>query len=205
MLYSQFSSLLSAAEHDPAIKKLVADELTALDKTLIKDFIHWKHNGKLLEIIGIGRKIMRNGDWIILTVLAPSNQTCSRTAPVKHSISSPTSLPMDRNFMERTITRSPLKKHHQLKDSVIDTIQQAPLLPSEYLNRFSLGTKNKSLKKNSDGTLTLYAGNKNPGADKESNFGYPDLSMISRCTIRAYWGDTGITDGSWTPPVVEKY
>jgi hypothetical protein len=37
------------------------------------------------------------------------------------------------------------------------------------LNRFSLGTKNKALKYNTDGSLTLYASAKSPGADKESN------------------------------------
>ena len=38
------------------------------------------------------------------------------------------------------------------------------------LKRYSLGTKNKSLKYNADGSLTLYAGAKSPGADKESNW-----------------------------------
>jgi hypothetical protein len=38
------------------------------------------------------------------------------------------------------------------------------------LNRYSLGTKNKTLKYNADGSLTLYAGPKSPGEDKESNW-----------------------------------
>ena len=38
------------------------------------------------------------------------------------------------------------------------------------LKRYSLGTKNKSLKRNDDGSLTLYAGAKSPGKDKESNW-----------------------------------
>jgi hypothetical protein len=38
------------------------------------------------------------------------------------------------------------------------------------LNRYSLGTKNKSLQFNPDGSLTLYAGAKSPGKDKESNW-----------------------------------
>jgi hypothetical protein len=37
------------------------------------------------------------------------------------------------------------------------------------LNRFSLGTKNKSLKFSPDGSLTLYFQKGSPGADKESN------------------------------------
>jgi hypothetical protein len=37
-------------------------------------------------------------------------------------------------------------------------------------NRFSLGTKSKSLQYNADGSLTLYFQNESPGADKESNW-----------------------------------
>jgi hypothetical protein len=38
------------------------------------------------------------------------------------------------------------------------------------LERYSLGTKNKTLKFNPDGSLTLLAGAKSPGKDKESNW-----------------------------------
>ena len=38
------------------------------------------------------------------------------------------------------------------------------------LKRFSLGTKNQNLQTNSDGSLTLHAGAKSPGKDKETNW-----------------------------------
>lgn len=38
------------------------------------------------------------------------------------------------------------------------------------LNRYSLGTKNKDLKRNNNGSLTLYVGAKSPGVDRESNW-----------------------------------
>ena len=38
------------------------------------------------------------------------------------------------------------------------------------LGRYSLGTKNKTLKYNSDGSLTLYASANSPGKDRESNW-----------------------------------
>ena len=38
------------------------------------------------------------------------------------------------------------------------------------LKRYSLGTKNKNLKLNADGSLTLYAGAKSPGKDMENNW-----------------------------------
>jgi hypothetical protein len=71
------------------------------------------------------------------------------------------------------------------------------------LKRYSLGTKNTNLKRNPDGSLTLYAGSKSPGEDKVSNWlPAPDgnLSLY----IRAYWGKQPILDGSWRPPQITK-
>ena len=38
------------------------------------------------------------------------------------------------------------------------------------MNRFSLGTKNKTLKYGEDGSLTLYLGAKSPGKEHEANW-----------------------------------
>ena len=69
------------------------------------------------------------------------------------------------------------------------------------LHRYSLGTKNKNLKTNADGSLTLYAGAKSPGKDKESNW-LPAPEGTFSLYIRAYWPDTAIVDGSWQPPAI---
>jgi hypothetical protein len=71
------------------------------------------------------------------------------------------------------------------------------------LKRYSLGTKNKNLKRNADGSLTLHASAKSPGGDKESNW-LPAPDGNFSLYIRAYWGKEGILDGSWTPPIIEK-
>ena len=71
------------------------------------------------------------------------------------------------------------------------------------LKRYSLGTKNTTLKHNADGSLTLYAGAKSPGQDKESNW-LPVPDGHFSLYIRAYWGRKAILDGSWQPPVVRE-
>ena len=71
------------------------------------------------------------------------------------------------------------------------------------LKRYSLGTKNKTLKTNADGSLTLYAGAKSPGKDKENNW-LPAPEGTFSLYIRAYWPDKAIVDGSWKPPVIER-
>jgi hypothetical protein len=71
------------------------------------------------------------------------------------------------------------------------------------LNHYSLGTKNKDLKFNPDGSLTLYAGVQSPGEDKETNWPPAPQETFS-LYIRCYWGEEAIFDGSWIPPVIEK-
>jgi hypothetical protein len=71
------------------------------------------------------------------------------------------------------------------------------------LKRYSLGTKNKNLKYNADGSLTIYAGAKSPGKDKEDNW-LPAPNGTFSLYIRAYWADEAILDGTWKPPVVSR-
>ena len=71
------------------------------------------------------------------------------------------------------------------------------------LNRFSLGTKNKSLQYGSDGSLTLYLGAKSLGKDKESNW-IPAPAGTFSLLLRNYWPEKAILDGTWVPPDVEK-
>lgn len=71
------------------------------------------------------------------------------------------------------------------------------------LNRFALGTKNKSLQSNPDGGLTIYVGNKSPGKDKESNW-LPAPTGEFSLWLRAYWPDQAILDGTWQPPAIQR-
>jgi hypothetical protein len=70
------------------------------------------------------------------------------------------------------------------------------------LNRYSVGTKNKNLKRNADGSLTLYVGATSPGQDQESNW-LPAPEGRFSLYIRAYWGQAPIIDGSWRPPAIQ--
>jgi hypothetical protein len=70
-------------------------------------------------------------------------------------------------------------------------------------NNGAFGTKNKSLKYNPDGSLTIYLGNTSPGKDKESNWLPAPAGNVS-IWLRAYWPDQAILDGNWKPPIVSR-
>lgn len=71
------------------------------------------------------------------------------------------------------------------------------------LNRYSLGTKSKSMQTNPDGSLTLYFQADSPGANKESNWVPAPRDEFS-LYIRAYWPDTPILEEKWNPPPVVR-
>jgi hypothetical protein len=74
--------------------------------------------------------------------------------------------------------------------------------PNE-LKRYSLGTKNKTLQYNNDGSLTLYVQSTPPDQTKLNNWlpaPREDFSLYQRC----YWPDEVILNGGWNPPPVIK-
>jgi hypothetical protein len=74
--------------------------------------------------------------------------------------------------------------------------------PNE-LHRYSLGTKNKDLQLNTDGSLTLYVQSVAPEKSKMSNWLPAPKDQFS-LYVRCYWPDERILDGGWIPPAVIK-
>ncbi|MFH6965069.1 DUF1254 domain-containing protein [Flavobacterium plurextorum] len=74
--------------------------------------------------------------------------------------------------------------------------------PNE-LKRYSLGTKNKNLKKNADGSLTIYVQNTPPSEDKISNW-LPAPKEVFSLYVRCYWPEEKVLNDSWNPPAVVK-
>jgi hypothetical protein len=205
-LYSQIQAMLAAAEKDAEIRKAIAEEAVKLDKTLIRDFLQWRYNGKPA---GNGwNRSVNNAEWGIdyfnRTGTARSNMFDNRPSETQYfytdgssdgelldgkntySITFPAGeLPPVQGFWSMTL----YNKHHFFH-------------PND-LKRYSLGTKNTGLQMNEDGSLTLYAGAKSPGADKESNW-LPAPKGAFSLYIRTYWGKQAILDGSWKPPVIKR-
>ena len=75
--------------------------------------------------------------------------------------------------------------------------------PNE-IKRYSLGTKNKTLKCNQDGSLTLYVQAEAPPAVQRDSWLPTPIDSDFSLYVRAYWPKTAVIDGSWTPPAVQR-
>jgi hypothetical protein len=75
--------------------------------------------------------------------------------------------------------------------------------PNE-LKRYSLGTKNKTLKPNADGSLTILVQADAPADPAQHTNWLPAPKADFSLYVRAYWPKAEIMDGTWTPPPVQR-
>ena len=205
-LYDWISSVWQAAAKDPEIKKELVKSFIAADKELIAPLLKWHYNGKPA---GNGwNSPVNNAQW--------GTDYLNRTATAKSNILE--NKPNETKYIYRDFD----SEGQQLLGTNLYTItfpkgQLPPVkgfwsltLYNEHhffypnaLNRYSLGTKNKALQYNPDGSLTLYFGTQSPGIDKETNW-VPAPEGIFSLYLRCYWPEKSIIDGTWMPPNVVK-
>jgi hypothetical protein len=205
-MYAQFRLILDAAAKDPVIRQTLVDTAIETEKKVIEPFFEWAHNGRPA---GNGwNRSTNNAQWGIdyfnRTGTSKSNMFDNKPAETQYF------------YIDDDSAGKPLDGSSSY-EVTFPAGQEPPVngfwsltLYNEHhffhpnpLKRYSLGTKNKTLRRNADGSLTLYAGAKSPGADKESNW-LPAPNGHFSLYIRAYWGKAPILDGSWKPPAIVR-
>jgi hypothetical protein len=204
-LYAQFRVLLDSAKHIGDIQKVLVDTAVASERDVIAPFFDWVHNGRPA---GNGWNRSANNaqfgvDYFNRTGTAKSNMFDNRPTETQYFYTDDdsTGAPLQggRNY---TVT-FPARQDPPVRGFwSLSLYNDKHLFNPNPLNRYSVGTKNKNLKRGSDGALTVYVGSKSPGAENESNW-LPAPDGHFSLYIRAYWGQQGILDGSWKPPAVQ--
>jgi len=203
--YRWISSVLSKAASDPKIMQTLNETAVAAERDTIKPFFQWRYNGRAA---GNGWNSPVNNarwgtDYLNRTAVAKSNMYVNRPEETKYFYADNDSQGKQlsgQNSYSITFAKGqvpPVKGFWSLT-----LYNDLHLFHANSLNRYSLGTKNKSLKYNKDGSLTLYAGGRFPGKDKESNW-LPAPSGSFSLFMRAYWPEKSILDGTWQPPKIE--
>jgi hypothetical protein len=205
-LYAQFRQLMNAAKADPEIKKLLVETAVQTEKEAIQPFFQWKYNGRPA---GNGwNRSTNNARWGVdyynRTGTAKSNMFDNKPNETQYFYTDFDSTGGQLDGKNSYSVTFPKDQTPPVNGFWSLTLYNDKHLfhPNE-LKRYSLGTKNKNLKYNADGSLTLYAGAKSPGKDKESNW-LPAPEGPFSLYIRAYWGKPAILDGSWKPPAITR-
>jgi hypothetical protein len=195
-LYKWVSSVLEAAATDPEIKQALKDTAVAAEREPIDPYFQWRNNSRSA---GNGWNSPVNGakwgtDYANRTGTAKSNMYDNQPVETEYIYTDDDSQGKQldgQTTYEITFAKvPPVKGFWSL--TLYDDVH---LLHPNKLNCYSLGTKNKTLKYNADGSLTLYAGAQSTGKDKESNW-LPAPNGTFSLYIRAYWADKAILDGT---------
>ncbi len=205
-LYGWINSVLDAAAKDPEIQKTLKETAVAAEKSIIDPLILWRHVGRSAG----------NGWTSQVDNAAWGTDYLNRTASSKSNMWENTPLETKYIFRDLDSAGDTLDGHNSYtitfpkgQTPPVRGFWSLTLYNKEHffhqnsLKRYSLGTKNKALQLNDDGSLTIYAGSKSPGKEQESNW-LPAPEGVFSLYLRAYWPEKSILDGSWMPPNVEK-
>lgn len=205
--YARIREVLAAAEKDPKLKDVIADEAARTEKEVVSPLFEFRNYGVPLPH---NWSTQDNGarfgtDYLMRTAVAKSNILVNKPNETKYFYQdldaagarlnganryavtfAKGALPPVRGFWSLTL----YNEHHFFAPNA--------------LKRYSLGTKNKGLKPNADGSLTIYVQSESPGRGKEANWLPAPANADLTLYVRAYWPDEAITSGRWTPPAVVK-
>ncbi|MGB7285189.1 MAG: DUF1254 domain-containing protein [Candidatus Acidiferrum sp.] len=203
-LYAMIQSVLDAAAKDPTIKDTLEKTAVIAEEELIKPLFQFHNNGRP---VGNGWTLPPNGarwgvDYLSRAATARSNMYDNAPEETRYIYTDFDQHGQRLNGNKRyavTFGRGQLPPVNGFWSLTL--YNKEHLFEPNALNRFSLGTKSKSMKTNADGSLTIYVQSDSPGGSNESNW-LPAPKDDFCLYIRSYWPKAEILEGRWTPPQV---
>jgi hypothetical protein len=204
-MYGQVAALLAAARQDPAIKAAIVDEAKKAEAEVITPMFNFNTFGKTLNdnwhTIGNGAAF--GTDYYTRTAVAKSNILVNKSNETKYFYLDADAAGARLNGAHAYAVTFPKGQLPPVKGFWSLTLYNAHhfFAPND-IKRYSVGTKNKDLKLNDDGSLTIYIQSTPPDGDKRANWLPSPAGQDFSLYVRAYWPEPAALDGSWTPPPV---
>lgn len=204
--YAQVLSVLDALKSNPELRKAAVDEARKADTELIAPLFQFRNFG--LEL---------RHHWTTTTNTAAFGvDYFTRTAVAKSNIF--VNAPNETKYFYQDLDEAGARLNGANKYSLTFAKGQTPpvhgfwsltlyndkhFFVANDLKRYSVGTKNKDLKLNEDGTLTIYV-QADPPSDSNHRANWLPAPKEGEFSlyIRAYWPKAATTGGQWSPPAV---
>jgi hypothetical protein len=205
--YATLRQLLAAAQKDPTLKKALIEEATNADKNVVSPLLQFRSFGMPLPY---NWTTQNNGaqfgtDYFMRTAVAKSNILVNKPAETKYFYQDLDASGERLNGGKRyAVTFG--KGEPAVKGFWSLTLyDRYHFFSPNSIKRYSVGTKNKDLKPNADGTLTILVQADAPTDPVKRANWLPapqgdDFSLF----IRAYWPAPAVVEGRWTPPAVQS-
>lgn len=203
--YAQVLAVLDAARQDPKLRAAMTKAAAEADEQLVKPLFQFRNYGQQLphHWSTISNEAAFGVDYFTRTAVAKSNIFVNSPNETKYyyqdlDVSGARLNGRNRYALTFAAGQTPpvngfwsltlYNEHHFFE-------------PNE-IARYSVGTKNKDLKLDADGGLTILV-QADPPADRSNWLPAPrdgDFSLY----VRAYWPKAAVLDGSWRPPPVQR-
>ncbi len=203
--YAQVLAVLEAAQHHPELKKAMTDAAIEADAELVTPLFQFRNYGRQLphHWSTISNEAAFGTDYFTRTAVAKSNIFVNSPNETKYYYQD-----LDANGKRLNGTNRYTVTFKKGATPPVNGFWSLTLYnehhffePNE-IERYSVGTKNKSLKYNADGSLTIYVQAGAPSDDERDNWLPAPKNADFSLYVRAYWPKTEAMDGSWTPPAV---
>jgi hypothetical protein len=206
-LYAQIQAVLAAVQKDPALKAAMIDEATKAENELVTPLLQFRNWGQQLanHWSTTSNNAAFGTDYFTRTAVAKSNILVNAPAETKYlyqDLDATGARLNGANYYTVTFVKGqtpPVNGFWSL--TLYD--EHHFFVPNE-TKRYSLGTKNKTLKYNLDGSLTIYVQADPLAEAQRANWLPAPKNANFVLFMRAYWPKTPVIDGTWMPPAVEK-
>jgi hypothetical protein len=202
--YAQVLAVIAAARKDPLLKKAMVNEALKADKELVDPLLQFRNWGIPLAYhwTTANNCAAFGTDYFTRTAVAKSNILVNAGAETKYLYQDLDSAGIRLNGANRyTVTFA--KNQTPPVDGFwsLTLYDEYHFFAPNQIKRYSLGTKNKTLKYNPDGSLTIYV---QASAPAERDNWLPAPKGIFCLFLRAYGPKETVVKNEWTPPAVVK-
>jgi hypothetical protein len=207
VLYAQIQAVLTAAEKDPKVKAAIVKATANADSELVRPLFEFRNWGLQLPY---GWSTQTNGaafgaDYFTRTAVAKSNIFVNKPNETKYFYQDLDATDQRLNGAHRyTVTFAKDQTPPVQGFWSLTLYNEHHFFAPNDIKRYSVGTKNKSLQYGTDGSLTIYVQADPPPEGQRSNWLPSPKGADFSLFMRAYWPKVAVTDGSWTPPAVQR-
>jgi hypothetical protein len=205
--YAQVLAVLDAMKNNPTLKSAMIKAATEADEQLVKPLFQFRNYGQQLpqNWTTISNEAAFGTDYYTRTAVAKSNILVNSPNETKYFYQDLDAGGARLNGAKRYTVTFPKDQTPPVNGFWSLTLYNEHhfFAPNE-LKRYSLGTKNKTLKYNPDGSLTIYVQADAPPEAQRSNWLPAPKGGDFSLYVRAYWPRAAILNGAWTPPGVQK-
>jgi hypothetical protein len=205
--YAQVLAVVAAAQADPKLKAAMSKAAAEAEEQLVKPLFQFRNYGQQLPHYWstISNEAAFGTDYFTRTAVARSNIFVNSPNETKYFYQDLDNSGARLNSSNRYIVKFAKDQTPPVHGFwSLSIYNEHHFFVANEINRFSLGTKNKALKYGGDGSLTIYVHNAVPTDENQRANWLPAPQGDFSLYVRAYWPKTATTQGSWTPPPVQR-